>query len=128
MKQIGFGIFLIIVAVIGFIIPIGDYTIPQGNDLCKSGMGQLGQVFSNNARESCLIFNYLFLGILGFAGLGFILIIVGAVIPSAKKEVHHTREVIRTEHKETPLDILKKRYATGEISKEEFDKMKENLD
>ena len=30
--------------------------------------------------------------------------------------------------KDTPLDILKKRFAKGEISKEEFDNMKKTLE
>lgn len=29
--------------------------------------------------------------------------------------------------KETPLDILRKRYAKGEITKEQFDEMKKNI-
>lgn len=30
--------------------------------------------------------------------------------------------------RETPMEILKKRYARGEITKEEFDKMKKDLE
>ena len=31
-------------------------------------------------------------------------------------------------HNETPLDILKKRYARGEITKEEYEKMRRDLE
>jgi len=32
-----------------------------------------------------------------------------------------------TRNKESPIEILEKRYAKGEISKEEFEKMKEKI-
>ena len=31
-------------------------------------------------------------------------------------------------YKETPLEILKKRYANGEISRDEFEKMKRDIE
>lgn len=37
------------------------------------------------------------------------------------------RGVCHKEH-ETPLEILKKRYARGEITRDEFQRMKEDLD
>jgi putative membrane protein len=35
--------------------------------------------------------------------------------------------IINRNTQETPLEILKKRYAKGEITKEEFEEMKKNL-
>jgi len=46
-----------------------------------------------------------------------IVYLIKYVAGSAKKE----------EPKETALDILKKRYASGEINKEEFDRIKDDL-
>ncbi len=58
-----------------------------------------------------------------FMILFWVLVILGAVYiiklvgERARKE----------EREETALDILKKRYAKGEITKEEFEKMKDDL-
>lgn len=66
----------------------------------------------------------------GWMGFGWIfwLIIIGIVVYlvikiSNQKQSGSNDTIIN----ETPLDILKKRYAHGEISKEEFDRIKKDL-
>lgn len=83
-----FGIALLIIAGIGFIIPINDrgYSIPQINELCTSGLGQLGQLFSGDLQKVCFGYRYLTYGIYGFGLIGIILLIIGAVVPSRKDE------------------------------------------
>jgi len=153
------GFLLIIVAVAGYIYPITEtrLTIPQVNDVCASGMGQLGQTFSGDVMKICREFGYLMYGIYGAGIGGLILIIVGAIIPGNKEEEKELRcgycefktksETELTEHykldhaekgayqkkpEKVPLspetlEILKQRYAKGEISKEEFENMKKDL-
>ena len=48
-------------------------------------------------------------------------------IANTKGELESKKEKVNAEQVETHIEILKERYAKGEITKEEFDKMKEDL-
>ncbi|MBT4325950.1 MAG: SHOCT domain-containing protein [Candidatus Nitrosopelagicus sp.] len=61
-------------------------------------------------------------GVYGSGLIGIILLITGSVSSRGQKEIHYEREI-----PDDALDILEKRYAKGEISKEEFDDMKKDL-
>jgi hypothetical protein len=104
MAKIGpviFGIILILIAGFGYITPSGDLESIMGNneaglfgdlplveihELCTSGLGQLGQSITKGAAEQCSLVKYLTLGIYGFGVIGIILIIVGSLVPSNKRE------------------------------------------
>jgi putative membrane protein len=53
-----------------------------------------------------------------------VILVVAAIYWFAREAKSKTRSVSG----ETPLDILKKRYAAGEITKEQFESMKKDLD
>ena len=54
------------------------------------------------------------------------LIILGLIVYFIIKSTKSKRD--DTSFKDTALDILKKRYAKGEITKEEFDKMRKDME
>lgn len=124
---IGIGIFFLIIAIIGYNVPISvtladttvNLTIPQVVAFCESGFGQISQMLAQVVMI-CSEYNNFMMGIYGSGLLGIILIIVGLV--TGKKEEDESEQV------DTSIEILKERYAKGEISKEEFEKMKDDLE
>ena len=65
-----------------------------------------------------------FMGFGWIFGLFFIGLIVWVVIALVNKNQNSNQSLPSSG---TPLDILKSRYARGEITKDEFDEMKRNL-
>lgn len=53
-----------------------------------------------------------------------LIVLVGVVLYFVIRQTNVGRSVSK---EDTPLDILKKRYARGEISKDEYDRMKNDL-
>ena len=66
---------------------------------------------------------------MGFGGLFWILIIALVVwaIRGSEHRRYWNHRNLQVPPGETALDILKKRYAKGEITKDEFDRMKKDL-
>ena len=73
---IGAGIFFLIIAIIGYLVPVTDmgWTVPGVDQLCSSGFGQLGQAFSGDLQQVCSTYKIITLGIYGIGLLGLILI------------------------------------------------------
>jgi putative membrane protein len=139
-EVIAAGIFLLFVAIIGYIVPISvtladttaNLSIPQVVAFCNSGFGQIGQMLPQVVMV-CSEHNNLMIGIYGAGVVGVILIIVGVILSEKNKELIYDVNTGKTkyrsiENEDEALDILKKRYAQGEITKDEFEDKKKDLE
>ena len=130
----GFGFVLLIIAGIGWFAPVtveGD-TYPQLNSLCASGLmtspfatvfGNMmyGKGYQQSIEEECDAVATITKGIVFIGIIGLIVIAVGWTM-DGKKKGDEPKQV------STSLEILKERYAKGEISKEEFERIKKDLE
>ena len=119
---LGIGTALILIAFVLYIthqLPTGQFAF-QVNALCETDLIQLGQLYNAETSQLCVNVSLVIFGIYASAILGIILVIVGVVIPKSFKDK-------TSNENHNALDILEERYAKGEITKEEFDKMKEDL-
>ena len=132
------GALLLIAGVIGYFIPMSvtmadttvNLTIPQVVAFCDSGLGSLAQL-SPQVVMVCSQYNTFMFGIYGAGLIGIILIIVGAVTGGTKELIYNVdtgKTDYRSEEEDDSLKILKERYAKGEITKEEFEQKKKDLE
>ena len=116
---VALGITLLLIATFGYFYPVNNsvYTAIQLDEFCSAGYSQLALFFGNqDIVQGCQRMKMLSFGIYGVGVIGVILIIVGAVVSEGRK----TSDT-------NSLEILKERYAKGEITNEEYRRMKKEL-
>lgn len=64
---------------------------------------------------------------MGYMGIWWLWLIVIAIVVILFYSVNNFRTGMSDIQNETPLDLLKKRYAKGEINEQEFEKKKKDL-
>jgi len=70
---------------LGHVVPIGELgSVTDLDNLCSSLLGQFGQALNEEARENCQAASILSKLAYAMIGIGVILIIIGAVVPSKK--------------------------------------------
>ena len=120
--SIGTGVLFLLLAVGLYVIPVGSFggNAFQTNALCETDLFQWGQLFHAETSQLCSTVNLMIIGTYASGIIGIVLVIVGIVKSNSSEDEIY-------EEKSNALDILEERYAKGEITKEEFDKMKEDL-
>jgi putative membrane protein len=101
----------IVVVLILIVVGITSFGVTQPNFCGTWGWGHYGHYGIRNLWYGGIIMWLIFLIIIG--------VIIYFIINRDK--------LVKREGDETPLEILKKRYAKGEITKEEFEKLKKDI-
>jgi len=95
------GVILISLGIIGFIFPVNTFgftgmlsegTVVEIQEICSSGIGQLGQALNQEAKENCKWIRYGAYGVYAFLGIGVILLIVGLAMPQQKSSAMYICE------------------------------------
>jgi len=89
-----------------------DSVFAQGNHMAGDHMGGYGHMMNSWGG----------MVIMGLVGLIVIAVLVYLLVSGSR-----TGGGFRPFDRETPLDILKRRYAKGEINKEQYEEMKKDL-
>lgn len=97
-----------------------NYMRTLGRDGMMGGDGMQGGTPMDGGMMWWMMAPWLILGLVLVTGVGvaIVLAVVWAIRPSQKS----------TQSSETPLDILKRRYAQGEITSDQFEQMKRQLE
>jgi len=115
---------------------------------CSSFIGQLGRAFSSDVSQNCKMTQLLLIGAAIFGVIGLGLMIGGAAAKGKKSEVSYRKnsrqyerdyEETRPRKTQSPqekliednlknLGILKHRLAKGEISKQEYNELKQEFE
>ena len=80
--------------------------------------------YSNGRDWHMMDWGHMYFGYGGVIMWIILLVLIGVVIYF----VLNRQKLIKREDEETPFEILKKRYAKGEITKQEYDRMKKDLE
>lgn len=127
-----FGIIILVLAyIVGSMLTAQQQSQLQlAGGVCNSALGTIGSALSGRVAQDCqnvsTINTLLALVPVGYL-LGGIMFLVGLAVPGKHKEKNISQTVTSSSEEDESLKTLKMRYAKGEMTKKEYQEMKNDL-